>query len=429
MKRLFIAISLLLLSNISYSQPLFSDNFNYPVTDTLFKVGSWARIGSLSSAPFVKVVTPGLSYTGYINSGIGNCVMMTHPATGNGALHMFSQKVSGTVYMSFLFRLDSFATSSTQAFIANFDELGGSTNFNTKVFIKKVNSSTFNFGIQKYTGAVKFSPVVYSKNTTYLVVASYTFRAGTDDDFCNLHVFSSGVPAVEPASPLVSDTTGSDINDIGEIALINSFIQSGLQGSLTRMDGIRVGDSWNSTLFQSLNMELNLNAFIQGFYKGNSKMVPDTMSVVLRYKTSPYTFADIAKVKLDSNGYGKFLFSKVGNDVHYYLILKHRNSIETWSASPRFFTNNNANYDFTAFASNAYGNNQILAGTEYCIYNGDVNQDGYVELSDIIDIFNQSNIFASGYIPQDVNGDTFVDLSDLVLAFNNSSNFVGIVRP
>jgi len=428
-KNTLVALMLLCLSYNAKSQSLFVENFNFPVRDSLENTGTWFASGPVTNKN-VKVISPGLSYTGYLGSGIGNNVFFSNQPDGDVVLSSFNVQISGTVYLSFLIRVDSLSASATEGFNICLDEGGGSTNLNTKIYIKKINSSTFNIGIKKCDGIVKYSPAVYSKNTTYLVMCSYTFVSGLNNDISRLYVSTSGVPATEPAAPATADTSGVDIDDIGEICLNNSFIQSGLQGSSVKIDGIRIGTSWSSTLFQQINLQLNLKALIQGFYKSaTGKMIKDTATVYLRYKTSPFTIADSSKAVLDSLGTGSFVFNRIGNWVPYYIVVKHRNTIETWSYSAKYFDNNSLSFDFTPAASWAYGSNQILSGTKYCLYSGDVNQDGISDASDVSAVDNDASVSLSGYVKTDLTGDNFVDAADASLVDNNSLYSVSVIRP
>ncbi|MBK8553119.1 MAG: hypothetical protein IPL53_19495 [Ignavibacteria bacterium] len=153
-------------------------------------------------------------------------------------------------------------------------------------------------------------------------------------------------------------------------------------------------------------------------------MVRDTARVVLRYQTSPYTIADSAKAVLDSNGNGVFTFTRIGNRVPYFITVKNRNTIETWSKNPVEFENNLKDFDFTYSAAQAFGNNQIHLGTKYCLYNGDVNQDGNIDLTDIVAVSNNLAAFTMGYKVTDIDGNNITDLTDLLQTYNNSSNFV-----
>ena len=80
-------------------------------------------------------------------------------------------------------------------------------------------------------------------------------------------------------------------------------------------------------------------------------------------------------------------------------------------------------------ASQAFGGNLKLVGSKYCIYSGDVDQDGFVDNVDISDIYNDAINFVEGYVNTDLNRDNFVDNIDLSLVYNNSLNFVGAVKP
>ena len=173
---------------------------------------------------------------------------------------------------------------------------------------------------------------------------------------------------------------------------------------------------------------LSLVALIEGFYNGVT-MVPDTVTVQLRNTASPYTLAEQKKVVLNTSGSGTGSFNTVTGGTPYYLVIHHRNSIETWSGTGKSFSSNLLSYDFTTAAAQAYGNNMKLKGSKWTIFNGDVNQDGVVDLSDVglVDIDNLN--FVTGYVATDINGDNIVDLSDISIVDNNNLNFVSKVTP
>lgn len=131
---------------------------------------------------------------------------------------------------------------------------------------------------------------------------------------------------------------------------------------------------------------------------------------------------------LNNSGYATTTFYSAATG-SYYIQITHRNSLETWSGAPVYLSANVNDYDFTTAASKAYGSNMILKSGRYCDYSGDVNQDGFVNLTDVVSVYNGSSNFITGYVPEDVNGDNIVDLTDLVITYNNSSNFVSLVRP
>ncbi len=86
-------------------------------------------------------------------------------------------------------------------------------------------------------------------------------------------------------------------------------------------------------------------------------------------------------------------------------------------------------YSFASQMSQAYGNNLILKGASYCVYSGDVNQDGAVNLTDAIDTYNDGVNFVTGYVVTDLNGDNITNLTDILITQNNTVSFVNIRRP
>ncbi|MBK7173784.1 MAG: hypothetical protein IPH84_11245 [Bacteroidales bacterium] len=104
-----------------------------------------------------------------------------------------------------------------------------------------------------------------------------------------------------------------------------------------------------------------------------------------------------------------------------YIVINHRNSIETWSAYPVSFAKNLINYDFSSAAEMAFGANQGRSGQSWVILSGDINQDGKINEEDLNRIEISSGEFRNGYVPEDVNGDGTIDAADLIIIDNNYS--------
>lgn len=183
------------------------------------------------------------------------------------------------------------------------------------------------------------------------------------------------------------------------------------------------------TFFQ---MPFSLTLSIEGLYENGRLNRKDTVSTYLRNNTSPYALVDSAKIVIDSTTFTGLGFYNHAVDGTYYLVIKHRNSLETWSTSGGYFfgrgSSNNL-YDFTTSNTKAYGNNLTLTGTKFSIYSGDVNQDGAINLTDLQSVYNDAKDFHSGYLNTDIDGNNFVDLTDLVTTYNNSKNFIQLIRP
>ncbi|NVN97615.1 hypothetical protein HXX01_05345 [Candidatus Nomurabacteria bacterium] len=156
--------------------------------------------------------------------------------------------------------------------------------------------------------------------------------------------------------------------------------------------------------------------------------------------------ADNIQVEFHQNS---FPFSKVGNTFSttvntegniiislpssyagtYYLVVKHRNSIETWSSIPISLNGLSIYYDFTSSGSQAYGSNLKNIGGKYCMYGGDVNQDGSVDGSDMSLVDNASTSILVGYSNEDSNGDGVVDGADMAMVDNNSTSLIQVKKP
>lgn len=190
-----------------------------------------------------------------------------------------------------------------------------------------------------------------------------------------------------------------------------------------------IAQSDSGVIMQFRNFQLR--SLIQGFYDQSvNMMISDTITVYLRKNFSPYETADSSRSILNSAGYGEFSFSKAAGSQVYYYQIRHRNSLETWSrAGGELFSLSNAAFDFTDSDSKAFGNNLKLKGSKYCIYNGDVNTDGILDLTDLVMVFNDALNISSGYLVTDINGDDFTDLSDLIIVYNNASEFVTKIIP
>jgi hypothetical protein len=183
-------------------------------------------------------------------------------------------------------------------------------------------------------------------------------------------------------------------------------------------------------------IRLKVNILMEGMYINflNQLSRKDSVTIYLRNTIPPYSPFDSAREIIDlTNFNGLFIFSNAPSGTNYYIAAKHFNCIETWSSGGVYLNRDNFttfDYDFTNSLNSAYGSNLILKGNKYCIYSGDVNQDGVVDITDysIIDNF-AFNVATGLRIPSDLNADNIVDLTDLQIADNNVRNFIRVIRP
>lgn len=183
------------------------------------------------------------------------------------------------------------------------------------------------------------------------------------------------------------------------------------------------------------DIKLNLRLIEEGMYYPvfNQLVRKDSVKVFLRDMNSPYHIRDSAISQIDSLSLsGLFTFSTAPTGT-YYVIAKHFNSLETWSKVGGEYLIADAsinNYDFTTSISQAFGNNLKLKGSKFCFFSGDLNNDGVINLTDIIPIYVLASHFTVGnYLPEDLTGDNIVDLNDVLICYNNSASFVKFMRP
>ena len=255
-KQIFTVLFLLFLCSDLFSQNLFKDDFSYPVLDSLDGTGGWYRSGV--NFPYnIQVKSPGLSYAGYAGSGSGNTAYLSNTAEGDIVLHNFPSQSTGRLYMSFIIRVDSMTGTATAGYNIAFNPSTGGTFINTMLYVKRLSATTFNFGIRKSRNVI-YSSTVYNTNTTYLAVLKYSFVNGDNNDSAKFFIFSSGVPATEPAAPAAFTTDSTDVPSIGNVVLSNGYAQGGpLRGSSVKIDGIRVGLSWVSSILSSVEQISN----------------------------------------------------------------------------------------------------------------------------------------------------------------------------
>jgi hypothetical protein len=345
------------------------------------------------------------------------------------------------------------STGITRTPILDWNNVPGATSYRVQL------STDPNFGttlINAVTGAVSQYQIVaaLAYNTTYYWRANATNAGGTSGwsevwNFTTLITPPAAPTLLSPAnnSTGVSLTPSMDWTDVTgnvtyrvQVATNNTFTNivydnsSIIMSQFTLPSGYLIGSTqyfWRvaainsggqgpySAVFNFTTRQsffLNLKVYLEGFYNGTTQ-VRDSMKVYLANATTPFALKDSTNAILDSTGNTLISFANANNG-NYYIIVKHRNHLETWSAAPQVFsTGNVTNFNFTDNITKAYGSNMKQVGSVFVLYGGDANQDGYVNGTDY-PIF-KSQFGLSGYLPADFNGDGFVDGYDAPILYNN----------
>jgi hypothetical protein len=295
----------------------------------------------------------------------------------------------------------------------------------------------------------------------YTQSGTYNYSSNCQDYTLNLTVANVSISGLAPASGAVGSTvvisgsgfTGATGVSFNGTAATSFTVNNSGQitatvpvGTTTGPVTVAVGlcsatSSGNFTIVTSAT--LNLKAYLQGYYAGSGTMTPvltnqgigsntnevDTITVQLRDSaTGANVLASASGVIMTDGTISLTLPADVvGNS--YYIVVNHRNTVQTWSATSVTMTSTTS-FDFTTAASQAYGDNMIEVETGvFAMFTGDINQDEFIDPFDY-PTFELDNFgFASGYLATDLNGDGFIDPFDYPVFELNNFNFVSSVHP
>lgn len=177
--------------------------------------------------------------------------------------------------------------------------------------------------------------------------------------------------------------------------------------------------------------QVNIKLAIEGFYNGVNKNLSDTITVYLRNAVTPFAKVDSSRTVVDANSFiANCQFANAPTGAYYFQII-HRNALETWSRyGGEYLVNGSvSSYDFTISPGQGYGSNLDLKDSKWCLFSGDVNRDGSMDVLDLSLCDDAAFNFVSGYVATDLNGDGTVDATDLAIIDFNSFNFVSKITP
>ncbi|HAY34752.1 MAG TPA: hypothetical protein PK536_13375 [Ignavibacteria bacterium] len=178
------------------------------------------------------------------------------------------------------------------------------------------------------------------------------------------------------------------------------------------------------------SLTVNLKVIPEGL-SGKNNFYPYQLKVFLRNADSPYEIADSTITYLTDSEFQTDLYFMNAASGNYYLVIDNGNYLETWSkAGGSFFHPDQTNiYDFSLKASQAFGNNQIRINDAFCIYNGDLNSDGLVDIYDMSISDNAVFNFVKGESVTDLNSDHITDIEDYLIIDRNAADLICIHSP
>ncbi len=303
------------------------------------------------------------------------------------------------------------------------------------------NSITVNYGASSISGniAVKgsnnygmgaVSSLAVTVNPTPVVSTSSSATTICSGASASLSAFGASTYMWQPGS-----VSGASLSVSPSITTTYTVTGTSVYGcTKTSMHTLLVNPTCVSTLY--------LKVYIEAYYLGNGLMAPvlqnqsvanttssmtDTVTIELRNPVAPFSIAASIKTMLGSDGTAICNFQIAGS---YYLVVTHRNGLQTWSANPVVLSALPLLYDFSTAAAQAYGSNQADVGNGvFAIFSGDINQDENIDLLDLVYVETDINDFQFGYFATDLNGDGNVDLLDSPIVEGNINDFVFSSHP
>lgn len=148
-------------------------------------------------------------------------------------------------------------------------------------------------------------------------------------------------------------TDSVDITTYANQPIMLSFMNHGHYGNNIYIDNIKIEG-------KNPIMTLNLKLLIQGFYKPTSNQMSavidpltaptagDSVTVGLASTVAPYPILYTDKKVVSTGGNVSVTFPSAILNNSYYIVVRHRNALETWSKVPVLFNTTTKSMDFSA---------------------------------------------------------------------------------
>ena len=189
------------------------------------------------------------------------------------------------------------------------------------------------------------------------------------------------------------------------------------------------------------DFQIAARIFIQGYYRGlglmqnaidpnGSPALSDTITMELADINAPHSVLYSSPAILNSDGTCTFHFNTSPVRNSYYVVFKHRNCLESWSANPTSITNSTVSFEPATNASLIYGNNLCNLGDgNFALWSGDLNNDGVIDLIDVHLLESFLSPITIGYTRPDLTGDNCVESADYSVMENNCGENLHVLKP
>jgi len=207
-----------------------------------------------------QVTAGSLNYPGLVSPTVtSNKVNL--PSTASTASKSFNALPisSGNVYLSFLLKQTTLATSMSGSTVAGLDDDGTFSTSSGRVasalgiHVKQTNSTTYLVGVRKAQGAsgagggtdIFFTGDSFVTGETVFIVAKYTFGPSAGDDTVTLWVnpATNSFGGIEPVASIAATNSGNT-TDATQLQHVFVRCNSSTTSGINEIDDVRVGSTW-----------------------------------------------------------------------------------------------------------------------------------------------------------------------------------------
>ncbi|MFN7014071.1 MAG: hypothetical protein ACK4ON_07360, partial [Bacteroidia bacterium] len=297
------------------------------------------------------------------------------------------------------------------------------------------------------TTPVTFTPTLVTGTigtTSQVVTLNYNIPAGTGYRLVATYGLAATTNTLGNSTAVIAYPTSGALRLTGNVSALNDAVNT-TANTTNCFHNLTYDEICESTtrtpVIATVGCTKNLKLFIEGYYIGGGAMAPvkanqgvgtsttdvDDVTVELRDASTYAVVATTSAVLKTDGSVAAKLVAPAGN---YFIAVKHRNAIQTWSTAAEAFGTSTATYDFSNAANKAYGDNMKNLGSGvFGFYSGDINQDNSIDIADFPALFSDNDNFVFGYFNTDLNGDGSVDIADFPLVFLNTDNFIYSINP
>jgi hypothetical protein len=238
MKKIYLFV-FLCVSSFAFGQTLLTEDFDYTAGDDLVTKQGWASHSGTSNP--ILVTSPGLTFNGYIGSGIGLAAGVNN--TGYDLNKSFGTQTTGTIYTSFLVNATASITGGIYFF--HYFDPTATLNHRARTFIgSATEAGKMTVGLSFNASTATNMSTTLNLGQTYLFVVKYEIVEGDLNDKVSLYVFAEGENfSTEPTTPTLGPLSTADAK--ADIVPTCIAIRQDNAAQRFTVDGFRVKKSWS----------------------------------------------------------------------------------------------------------------------------------------------------------------------------------------